>query len=146
MSSWEQLPYRKLKGVNFELLATDPANPGELLDMWNKLCWLLDLMRHVKGFPKVEIRVAERPWAKCWVNGELTHSLSEVPLQLSPKSSDLEILLSPLRRLRHVKHIELKLPFEPKSQAIDTLVSEISRNAVSKERFGSPHRRRRRRQ
>lgn len=31
MLSWEQLPYRKLKGVNFELLATDAVNSGELL-------------------------------------------------------------------------------------------------------------------
>ncbi|ERF72372.1 hypothetical protein EPUS_07534 [Endocarpon pusillum Z07020] len=37
MLSWEQLPYRKLKGVNFELLATDPANPAELLQVWNEL-------------------------------------------------------------------------------------------------------------
>ncbi len=136
MSSWEQLPYRKLKGVNFELLATDPGNPGELLQMWNKLCWLLDMMRHVKGFPKVEIRVAESPVRKWCVNGELTHSLPQAPLQLRQKSSDLEILLSPLRRLRHVQQIELKLPFPPKPNPLDPFISEISLHVVSQEPFG----------
>ena len=126
MSSWEQLPYRKLKGVNLELFATDPANPGELLQMWNKLCWLLALLRHVKRFPKVELPVVEKPWRKGYINGELRHSLSEASPQLSLRCSDLEILLSPLRRLRNVKHIEIKPPFEPKSKSIDTLVSEIS--------------------
>lgn len=107
---WERLPFRKLKGVNFELTAPDPTNPAELPQMWNKVCWLMDLLQYARSLPPVEVYILEVRERKWCANGELNHSIDEPPLQLGQKSSDLEILFSCFRRLRKVKHIQVKLP------------------------------------
>ncbi len=133
---WERLPFRKLKGVNFELMAPDPDSPAELLQMWNKLCWLVVLLQYARRFPKVEVHVLERPERKWSANGKLNHSIVNVPVQLRKKSPDLQILLSCFRRLRGVKQMEVKLPFEHKHKSLNALVSEVSFHAVSKEQFG----------
>lgn len=133
---WECLPFRKLKAVRFKLLAPDPDNAAELVQMWNKLCWLIDLLKYARRFPKMQVDVVESPQRKWCANGELNHSIAEVPIQMRKHLSDLVILLSCLRRLRRVKQLEVKLPFDQRFESLDALVSELSLNLVSKKPFG----------
>ena len=116
----------------FELEAPDPADPGQMIQMWNKLCWLLDLMQHVKGFPEVEVHVLQTVHRDWCADGELQKTLHDrLSSMMTEQTTDLEILLSPFLRLRNVTSIKVDHPFNGEHETLDKVVSNILRKARS---------------
>jgi hypothetical protein len=136
-SVWEDLPFHKLKATRFEVEAPDPKDPAQLILLWNKLCWLMDLLQHVKFFSRIEVHALQSPLRSWLLEGDLQQSLiNNLPSTMGYDTTDLEILLSPFLRLRHAEQIELKLPFDREHQMLDKLVRNIRHNAVSTIPFG----------
>lgn len=136
MCLWQNLPYQKLKGVRFELTAPDPSNPGELVQMWNKLCFLMDVLQRAKKFSRVEIDVKETSREPWFADGQPNHSLSTAPFGITRHFSDLDILLSVFRRLRRAKHVEVNLPFAHIPNSISNVATEISQTIIQRIPFG----------
>lgn len=141
-SRWRCLPFHRLKCVRFEIEAPHPHDPGQLIQMWNKLCWLLDLLPNLERLPDVEVcavETSDRKWCK---NGRLLiTSKDKVPSNLTHWQwlSNLEILLTPFLRLRMAKTIVVIHPFEGCKELLDTLISNILRKATSTIPFGLDH-------
>jgi hypothetical protein len=139
---WRCLPFHRLKCVRFEIEAPNPHDPGQLIQMWNKLCWLLDLLPDMEKLPDVEvcaIESSDRKWCK---NGRLLlTSKDKVPSGLTHWQwiTNLEILLTPFLRLRMAKTIAVIHPFEGCKELLDTLISNILRKATSTIPFGLDH-------
>lgn len=136
-SVWKDLPFHKLKATRFEVEAPDPNDPAQLILIWNKLCWLMDTLQHVKSFSRIEVHAlesAERSWL---FEGGLQQSLiNKLPSTMGDDFTDLEILLSPFLRLRNAQRIELRNPGDGKDQMLDELTENIRHKAVSTIPFG----------
>jgi hypothetical protein len=136
-SVWKHLPFHKLKSVRFEVEAPDPADPGQLIELWNKLSWLLDLVQHVGGFPNVKVHALDTGYRNWCEDGEVRQTLTnKPPSMMSQNTTDLEILLSPILLLRNVESIEVHHPFAREHGMLAELVSDILRKARSITSFG----------
>lgn len=71
---WKNLPFHKFKSVRFEVEAPDPDDPAQLIQVWNKLCWLLDLLQPVGGFQHVEVHAIETRDQKWCTDWKLQHT------------------------------------------------------------------------
>lgn len=134
---WKDLPFYKLKSVRFEVEAPDPDDPAQLIQVWNKLCWLLDVLHPVGGFPHVEVHAIETCDRKWCNDGELRQTFTKrLPSTMGQDVTDLEILLSPFLRLRNTKSIKVMHPFKKQHEMLDEVVSDILRKAGSPIPFG----------
>jgi hypothetical protein len=104
-SIWEDTPFEKLKSLRFEVEAPDPADPAQLIQMWKKLCWLMDLLQRAKQLPEIEVDAIETAQRKWCSDGKLQQSSIEQPTKTTHDMTDAEILLSPFLRLRNARKI-----------------------------------------
>ena len=134
---WRHLPFHRLNSVKFELEAPDADDPAQLIVMWNKLTWLMDLVQHAGGFAKVEVHALQTVQDWC-ADGELRQTFTdELPTIIEDRdTTDLEIMLSPFLRLRNVKSIEVHHPFDKEHKTLDELTSNILHKTHSTTSFG----------
>jgi hypothetical protein len=99
-SVWKDLPFHKLKATRFEVETPDPSDPAQLILVWNKLCWLMDFLQHIKFSSRIEVHALESPQRSWHLEGDLQQSfINNLPSTMGYNTTDLEILLSPFLRL-----------------------------------------------
>jgi hypothetical protein len=103
---FKDLPYHHLKGIEIQIEAPDPRDPGQLFNLWAKARSLVDLLLGERGrLPEVAIHLLATSPNSWFSNGDLQSSISH-PLG---DYIDAGVILLELCRIRNCK-AEIHLP------------------------------------
>jgi hypothetical protein len=101
------LPYEMLQGIEIHILATDPADPGQLFHLWTKTHPLVQLLQREDGNTKLgnlAIHLLDTETTHWGLpNGDPQRSFWSV-------DEDYDIILLELCRLRNFRNTEIHLP------------------------------------
>jgi len=129
------LPYWRLKSIEIEIGAPNPADAGELVREWSKVVWIVNLLQQADKLPSIEINAIETP-GRCWHTGENLHKSIEGPNSYD-NQTDLELLLMLFRNLRNVQRVNVQIPVMPKHGGVDTVIKTIEVKTASNLAFGT---------
>ncbi len=130
------LPYERLKSIEIEFGAPNPADAGELIGTWVRVVWIVNLLQHADKLPNIEIRATETP-GRCWHIGDKLNKSIEGPDSYDIPT-DLELLLMPFRNLRNVQQVKVQVPITvPKHGGLDKVIKTIEIKTGSTLPFGT---------
>ena len=132
------LPFEVLRAIRIEIEAPRRDDPGELLQSWNKNVLLVEYLSGGASLPFLEICAVEndaRQWAT--TEGILQQSVASPDGYKEGVDSDLELLLMPFRRLRKARGVQIRIPEQPRQEAVKMMVEETEARAVSEKPFGT---------
>ena len=104
-AEFRRIPFRHQQALRIDIAAPRPEDPGELVQSWNKIVFLVNLLSGLELL-KLELRFIEqtgRSWAS---DGKL--NLSVPKFEDAMYDSDLEMLLTPFLRLRGLASLSVR--------------------------------------
>ena len=131
------LPFERLAAIRIEIEAPRRADPGELLQSWNKNILLAEYFSSAACLPFLEIRAVENDSRKWLTEGTLHQSVASPDAYKDGVDSDLELLLMPFRRVRKARGVHIQVPKGTRQGALAMMVEEIEACVVSEKLFGT---------